>query len=125
MIEITNDVVRTGLQALVDAAGEDFVYTQRPDTAGTRCVYVHEGKPDCIVGQFLVGLGVSIERLESADARFGGVPAYELLDQLEQEGIIEGSWQAHSALNSAQAAQDDGHTWGEALRHALEDLDGE
>jgi len=123
MIQVTDNAVRTGLQTLVDAAGEDFVYTQRPDTAGTKCVYVHEGKPDCIVGQFLAGLGVSIERLERADARFGGVPAYELLDQLVHEGVVEGSWWTFSALNSAQSAQDDGNTWGEALRSALKDLD--
>jgi hypothetical protein len=124
-INITDDDIKNGLLALVIKEGEDFVYSKRDtrqDSQG-RCVYVHQGEPDCIVGQFLARQGVSVERLEKADTGFAfGQSAFDLLDALEFEKVISISHMGKEALLVAQSAQDRGDTWGTALGKALNEL---
>lgn len=124
MIEIAVEDVRTGLKALVDEKGADFVY--EPKGADAVCVYVHDGKPDCIVGQFLAAQGVPLERLEKADRcglGYGGIQAAALMEQLTDENIIRAPWAVSEALRKAQFEQDHHKTWGAALEAALEVLD--
>lgn len=122
-INITPSVVVEGLQALVDVKGEDFVYNPvvLDDGVGTQCVYVLDGAPSCLVGQFLANLGVPVERLEVADmGSYGaGLPAGVLLENLRDEEVITYT-DDHvcSALSEAQYAQDSGRTWGAALEEA-------
>lgn len=128
MIELTDTQVIEGLQALVDEKGEGFVYEQKPEYEGsssTQCVYVYQGKADCMVGQFLVKAGVPLERLAEADnSHYGqGVPALELVSQLQDEGVLSMSETAQEALGYAQGHQDIGETWGYALRGAKERFD--
>lgn len=123
MINITVDSVTRGLRALVEEKGEDFVYQERQLTAdsASRCVYVHDGKPDCIVGQFLAAQGIPLERLEKADeACFNsGAPAAMLLGQLEDENLVQAESRAVEILRVAQSLQDLGRPWGAAVEAAL------
>lgn len=124
MIEITNQTVREGLKALVDQAGEDFVYSMKGADENTdgRCVYVYEGKPDCIVGQFLANMGVPVERLAKADTNCG-IPADVLMLELGLEGVITFRDDSSYALTIAQRHQDMGKPWGLSLYEALKVMD--
>lgn len=117
MIEITHQSVVDGLSAIVAECGEDFVYPSR----GGECVYVYNGKPDCIVGRFLASVGVPVERLAKADTvdLDGSIAAGDLLERLQQEGIASADRFARNILQVVQVKQDGGHTWGEALDMAL------
>ena len=121
-INISDDDIKNGLSALVIKQGEDFVYSKRNVTEDSegRCVYVHQGKPDCIIGQFLAGKGVPVERLKQGDTTtFFGQSAFDLLDDLREEGVIAISWKGMNALQAAQSMQDRGRTWGDAATFAL------
>lgn len=119
MIEITPDSVIAGLKAIVEDAGEGFVYERVvTDQNGPKCVYVLNEAPSCIVGQFLAKLGVPLERLAVADeANYGaGLPAHILLNNLREEGVVRiTDYSATAALSAAQESQDGGDTWGAAL----------
>jgi len=115
MIEITFDSTVTGLKALVEEEGADFVYAKREGV----CVY--DGKPDCIVGRFLAAQGVPLERLKEADTgSFGsGLAAHSLMRDLGDEGVISYDGSARSLLSEVQHNQDQGLPWGVALSEAL------
>ena len=116
-ITLTIGTVTTGLWALVDEYGEDHVY--QPHGMLTACLYVHEGKPDCIVGKFLHAQGVPLERLERAD-QGPAKGAWDLLDELEEEGLVETDRVVREVLANVQGLQDQRCKWGTAVRHALE-----
>lgn len=115
MIDITLDSVRTGLLALVEQEGEDFIYKKNNGA----CTYTREGNGDCIVGQFLIAEGVSVERLEVADRNAVGLRAPALLRQLVDEGVITVTEPALGVLDIAQDFQDSGESWGESVHYAL------
>ena len=115
MIDITLDSVRTGLLALVEQEGEDFIYKRNEGA----CTYVRQGKGDCLVGRFLIAEGVPVERLEIADRNQFGLRAPALLRQLEDEGVITVSEPALGVLDIAQDFQDSGESWGESVNYAL------
>ena len=121
MIEITYADALDGLKALVAEAGEDFIYSKRGagDGYSGRCFYVFEGKPDCIVGKYLAKVGVSLDELKKADGRGFGEPADALLDRLEFNDVITIEPKAIALLQEAQYHQDQGNTWGCALRRAV------
>jgi len=124
-INISDDDIKNGLSALVIKQGEDFVYSKRNVTEDSEggCVYVHQGKPDCIIGQFLAGKGVPVERLKQGDTTTSlGQSAFDLLDCLREEGVITISWKGMNALQAAQSVQDRGRTWGDAATFALMEL---
>ena len=122
-INITADVVREGLTALVEQAGEDFVYkAPKGDGGYDRCVYVRDGKPDCIVGQFLANLGVPVERLQEADKGISsGSSAGQLLGELRNEGVITIAHDQNvvDALSEVQHRQDNKSTWGNSVESGL------
>lgn len=125
MIEITESTVESGLTSLVESAGAEFIYVQRPTADGWGCVYVHQGKPDCMIGQFLHGAGVPLKRLALADKVQGGAgtDARALVHDLVYEGVIAvSSGRIADVLSRAQGLQDTGFTWGEALEGALNAL---
>ena len=49
---ITEDQVIGDLEVIVRSMPEDFVYT--PPTQSSICVYLHEEKPSCIIGHYLL-----------------------------------------------------------------------
>lgn len=115
MIDITLDSVRTGLLALVEQEGEDFIYKKN----NGNCTYTRGGKGDCLVGRFLIAEGVPVERLEAADRLGAGLRAPVLLRQLVDEGVITVAEPALGVLDIAQDFQDCGETWGESVSYAL------
>jgi len=122
-INITVNSVKRGLAALVSEAGPDFAYTPRDLGEREGCVYVYDGKPDCLVGQFLAGVGVPIERLQEADqGGFGdGYNAIQLIAALIGEGVVTVEPRVVDILIDAQGYQDIGHTWSKAVGTVLAD----
>lgn len=121
MIVITPEVVISGLKALVDESGEDYVYTPVEGEYGTRCVYVNGESASCGVGRFLANLGVPLERLREADGENcgGGLPANDLLEELSGEGVISIDEKSISALWRFQGENDLYQPWGYAVEYAL------
>lgn len=101
------------LREVVAEHGKDHVYDRSAimfgPLAGETCLYVRNGKPDCIVGHVLHRLGVQLDTLHDSegmgprDLSLGDSPSLELDDD------------AGLALTVAQNTQDNGETWGTAL----------
>ena len=119
MIKITTQSVIEGLTAIVDEFGKDYVYP-RKEGAFPQCVYAHDGEPHCIVGKFLHSVGVPLGRLELADRIDGGTPAWELITQLEGEGVLTAEDGGLNILQRAQSHQDSGIAWGEVLSRVVQ-----
>jgi len=115
-MHITFDKARELLRAAVELKGADYVYQKRED--GT-CLYVHqEGDgsltPGCIVGTALHLGGLSLEAMHAEN--YGQIGF-----------LLESDWcgltadpDAKMLLRVVQAHQDNGFTWGEAVRRALD-----
>lgn len=93
----------------------DFVY--EPETSefgGTKCVYVRDGKPSCLIGHSALEggfIGIDFEMNRANDL---GVD--ELLRRIgiyDEFDCADLAW-----LEGAQEAQDTGQTWGEAIKFA-------
>ena len=95
------------------------IAAERPDHVyeppyGSDCVYMHNGEPSCIVGQGFARLGLAPERFDD-------------IEENSVEGIFEDEWglfselvesddpDAVSCMEVAQARQDAGKPWGEAV----------
>lgn len=122
------------LKQVVTDRGEDYVYVnplgQRAGSVGqpagpgkplmaADCYYVHrtangEVTPGCIAAQVLVRRGVSLEVLATYEGC--SVPVFA-----EDAGLTD-EWAA-DLLGVAQAAQDQGATWGFALAEAFKRYD--
>jgi hypothetical protein len=100
------------------AENPHFIYTP-PD--GDQCVYVHEGKPSCIVGHALWAeelIGPELEKDTSRVGHYGDVPngttapiLLEYLNLTLNGGEVE--W-----LNMVQSHQDNDVPWGRAVATA-------
>ncbi len=101
------------LERAVATRGEDFVY-EKPEDAEF-CVYVRDGKPDCLIGVVLSMVGWTNEELEVADS-IGTVSTLAIdtrwADRFSKDAV--------RILGSAQSAQDFGRAWGSALAKARE-----
>lgn len=82
-------------------------------TSTPSCVYVHEGKPSCLVGQILHKHGVPVEEL--AKHEFQG--AWTI-----SEKLAGASFEASYFLDVAQYKQDTGASWGLAVNSAVEEV---
>lgn len=108
-IKFGNLSVLGALSDAVKEMGEDYVYPDSENGMGD-CYYNKEGCPQCIVGKVFTAL----------------VPAFqprELHAVVEQRHLLEPLGFSKSAiliLQMAQAMQDQGETWGTALRAARE-----
>lgn len=94
--------------------GEDYIYPEShkvlfPNQEQATCVYVHDGKPSCLVGQILHRHGVSLEELALRE-NIGGFSVTEATT--DTEGHVS------SFLSNMQWRQDEGWTWGAALDSA-------
>lgn len=79
------------------------------------CAYVSpDGQPLCIVGQVIAHLGLEFPRAEDGEPVNGVAAAY--LDVYFPEQF---SSTAIRALDRAQAVQDGGASWGDALKAAV------
>jgi hypothetical protein len=103
------------LALLREVVAERPNYVYEPPSNDGRCVYVHGGACSCIASHVLHRAGATLEELERLDAAelWGGVPVANVGDYLD--------WvddDAAAILDSAQAVQDDGHSWADALAAA-------
>lgn len=101
-------------KAIIDK--QDFVYSTPLGTA--YCRYAHEDEPGCLVGNVFYAAGCSMEDLEAFD---------EIGDVMEvhyQSNLIKMSNDAARLLQRVQLLQDNGDSWGEAVKQAIkEDLE--
>lgn len=122
MIEITLDDAIEFTRALAEEKGPEFVYEQvvNQETGSKRCVYVKDGKPDCIVGQYLASKGVPVERLKAADGAsiVGGINSLALINRLKDEGVVTASTDANLFLSELQYRQDNDTPWMTAVNEA-------
>ena len=100
------------LEAEVKEAGSDFVYPRTYDAEGfkTRCVYVRDGQASCLIGRVLHRLGADIEELAELDRSLSNGASYAI-----PEVVYGISRRLLLAASTAQAFQDRGCEWGEAL----------
>lgn len=95
------------------AAAPDFVYNPPIEEKGT-CVYVHDGKPSCLIGQALWGAGLIDASLE--DSAYNTETSSPLISgylSLIDIGINELTW-----LRAVQYKQDTRATWADAVAYA-------
>lgn len=120
MIEITADDAEAGLKALIEQEGADYVYEAwYKNEFGKRCTYVKDGKGDCGVGRYLADKGVPVERLAEFDDQKYALGAREVLDVLQDEGVLTYDKEAKALLANFQALQDSNVSWGKSLDDAL------
>lgn len=102
----TNEEIIAAARAAVRQKGADYVYLK--DAAGN-CYYANEdGSPSCIVGFVLSALDPDLfQRVaeKDNDTTF-----------IQIEGLDDFTPEQRYVLQRAQADQDFGDTWGEALR---------
>jgi len=120
MIDLTYDRAVQLLEQAVEVFGEDHVYSPRDGGTTPWCKYVHEGRPDCIVGNVLAAAGVPIWRLEAADSFPNNPTAGELVAQLAAEEFLAPlDERTPYLLDVVQDRQDAGTPWGEAVDDAI------
>jgi len=107
------------LNAIVDELGDDFVYTPKPyNIKGieTRCVYVHQDCPDCLIGKILHRMGVPLDFLLVCE----GLPATSVCNQLRQiPGNSFLTSRVSEILDKAQKEQDRGEPYGDVRKDAV------
>lgn len=114
MIEIksTTEAIKI-LEKVVAIKGKDYI---DPSVTMGECEYQKDGVPSCIVGNFLFEIGVGVETLEELDSMPDSAIS-SLKDELEANEVYL-SQEVLDSLSSAQCAQDEGATWGDALKAA-------
>jgi hypothetical protein len=117
------------LADVVNKFGEDHIYgalpaerfVTYPGLPKPQCQYVHNDgevlKPACIAAHVLYRLGISLEQLERCEGKGVHVlTGWGLTDfQPDLRGLTQDSLHV---LRTAQTVQDNGGTWGEALKRA-------
>lgn len=91
--------------------------------SGPACLYWHLTEPGCIAGLALAKAGVSDEVLADMDqaalrGETGGTSISMMTGWLSNRADVDITEDGRAILNAAQAAQDNGETWGFALDHA-------
>ena len=101
------------LRQVVAEKGADYVYTlpKTEDPDGPNCLYRDGDKPSCLIGYALDRLGYTVP------SNMEGWAASEVL------AILSTPREVGRVADVAQAEQDEGHTWGEALKCAEAEAD--
>lgn len=114
---ITYEEVLERVTKVVDERGRDYVYDDHQgDTE--ECRYFVDGRPSCIVGHLIHGLGdEEFEReVREHELRSGSFPA----SMLNLQGEARFDEDALRFLQEAQRHQDRGLPWGRALDMAID-----
>ncbi|MDT4903312.1 MAG: hypothetical protein QOH52_1328 [Pseudonocardiales bacterium] len=102
------------LEQCVSERGCGYVYAPKWSARDgySTCQYVHNGKPDCIIGLAFAKSGVPVETLQtlSGDRLAGLHSEHRLPIHLTLGALV--------VFRAAQRAQDQGLSWGVALRQA-------
>jgi hypothetical protein len=112
-VEITLQDAKDLLARTVKEKGENYTYT----TVDGECVYFDPatGCPSCMVGHVLSYKGITLKALE-----LGEVSNTTDVADLVSGLVIEVDVETQYLLTLAQSNQDEGSTWGRALKTALE-----
>lgn len=98
----------------VAAANPDFVYEPvKAIGGGSRCMYVRDGKPSCIIGHSALEAGLIDPSFENNS--YNDLDVMALLGHL---GISKVEHADRVWLEAVQEAQDTGQTWREAIESA-------
>ena len=110
MPHITYDMVREDMPKVIATEGENFIYKTPPESNGV-CQYVSQGKGSCLIGRYLIRMGVP-------------VAAFVSINNLEVEDVFQGGYldgynitadpEAIKAMADIQFLQDHTHSWGGA-----------
>lgn len=95
--------VRSLLVRAIEEKGADYRY-QPPGGPNGACMYNHDDAPSCIAGHVFAYHGVRVPDV------LEGSSAWTVTKKLTDWSELVGQ-----ALSNAQAKQDVGHPWGEAL----------
>lgn len=96
----------------VAADSPDFIYSKPADYFRSKCVYVVDGKPSCLIGHAVWNLGLIDSSLERSG--YNDCSAEELVNHLEMD--VDGRelrW-----LEVVQYRQDQGVPWAWAVARA-------
>lgn len=115
-MHITYSMVENDIPRIIAQKSTNFTYTTHSGSNGT-CTYVWKGEPDCLIGRYLVDLGLPIEAFEPHEGK--GV------DDLFQDGHLEGyefsaEPEAIIAMAKIQHLQDNDYSWGEAYNYTFD-----
>ncbi len=113
-MHITVQNFRDALAAAVAEKGSDYRYPEgnmrvHPGTNSPMCSYVTHGRTDCIIGNALHRLGVSIEVLLAFEGKGADQVIRAVVTSPVPTLVLDGA-------DEAQSAQDTGGTWDEALQ---------
>jgi len=125
-IKLQYDALLASAQALVETVGPDYVYVTpdgepADDGYNQQCLYVHNNGeasvPGCLVGTLLHSAGVPLGVMKD----FEGEDAHQLITGLKEYGILADiPGKADEFLQFAQARQDVGTTWANAVSQAAD-----
>jgi len=115
-VNLTLENVVKAAEEIVSEAPAGYIYPTNLQTENASCLYVRDGRPDCIVGKILDKLGVPLDFDE--DDSLNVDLAYGLLRWLEQESVIEIGESVVDFLSEIQSQQDMGVTWSRSLELA-------
>jgi hypothetical protein len=129
-VEITYEKALSAMRAAVADRGADYVYPEKEKTTAGTCQYLTEdGKASCIVGDVLIRVGVPAESLPrwipgERSSSIEAVPnASSLVGKLEKAAVVVlDESRTYTLLDTAQDEQDNGQTWGTALKRAEESV---
>ena len=119
--------VLDAITAVVEELGEDFHYINEfgetpgsPDEHGYTshaigCHYLHGNEPGCIVGRVLLKLGVSKDVLRENEGLPINMVAFDSVEYMPTNHALQ-------ALRRAQIYQDNGHSYGDALKAFMDDM---
>lgn len=96
----------------------DFNYKLDSGVLGMPCLYVHQGKASCIVGQALNNLGVPLEVLSKYENWTSTKIIQEILQLSEKD--IDFHMNTLAWIDRVQVQQDSGRTWSCAITYADE-----
>lgn len=111
-------LARKLLAEAIAERGEDYVY-KSPEGPGGECVYIEKNEagalaPSCLVGCVLVGAGVPAKMMLEVEGQHAEAALGQLASDFDTYPFTDPI--VIAGLNRAQAKQDDGDTWGDALR---------
>lgn len=123
------------LREAIEERGADYVYLPRTHVvdgkiSGPTCVYAEymhgEPRPSCGVGVVFSKLGLNMEDFAFSttppgySGKYAVGTANAVLMDLWSDGVMYSTPKARGLLARFQALQDNGTSWGEALRCAVE-----